>query len=122
MVQAVQSLRSVQNVWERLERLERLLAAYLWDPRSLRRVQRILRLLAIQTESLNDGNIVYREKNRFFAIRPVDVLVPSPVGQREGVMLRPLQRFVADDARALAADDEVCRARCVTMLFRMLAG
>src|SRR5258707_12025786 len=59
---------------------------------------------------------------RFFAIRPVDVLVPSPVGQREGVMLRPFQRFVADDARTLAADDEVCRARRVAMLFRVLAG
>ena len=36
-------------------------------------------------------------------------------------MLVPFQRLVADDGRALAADDKIGRARSVAMLFRVLA-
>src|SRR5438445_4827717 len=49
------------------------------------------------------------------------MLVPRPIGNREAVMLVPFQQLVADDARALAADDKIGRARSMPMLFRVLA-
>src|SRR6266403_1564617 len=49
------------------------------------------------------------------------MLVPRPIGNREAVMLVPFQHLVADDARALATDDKIGRARSVPMLLRVLA-
>ena len=49
-----------------------------------------------------------REENRVLRLRPINMLMPGPIGNREAIMLGPLQRLVADDTRPFAADDEIC--------------
>src|SRR5688572_24953701 len=104
-----------------LEQLEGLSSFYYRHLRHLRCMQRIFRLLAIKIKGFDDRYIIHGKQDRFFALRTIDVLVPRPIGNREAVMPVPFKRLVADDGRALAADNEISRARRMPMLFCVLA-
>ena len=92
---------------ERFEQLERLLSAYRRHLRRLHRMQRVFRLLAIQIERADDGNIIHGKQDRFLSLREIDMLMPGPIGNRKAIMLGPFQRLLTDDRCSLAAYHEI---------------
>src|SRR5581483_9289433 len=83
-------------------------------------IKRSAELLAVETERLQDRPVADREQDRILGAG-IGVVVLRPRGQRDDVVLLPVERGAVDHAAALALLDEEHRAAGDALGLQLLA-